>query len=56
MLFIDGLKRVLQTKKDATIFTGPDTAAQDVMIVSGRVTLRRRSAAPSSSSTRSPSR
>ena len=39
VLFTDGLKRVLQTKKDGTIHTGPDTPAQDVMIVSGRVTF-----------------
>lgn len=35
--FTDGLKRVLQTKKDATVSTGPDTAPADVMTVSGRV-------------------
>ncbi len=33
VLFTDGLKRILQTKKDATV------AGQDVMIVSGRVTF-----------------
>jgi RHS repeat-associated protein len=37
VLFTDGFKRVLQTKKDGTIFTGPTSAAQDVMLVSGRV-------------------
>jgi RHS repeat-associated protein len=35
--FIDGLKRPVQTKKDATVATGPDTPAADVMVVSGRV-------------------
>jgi len=41
VLFVDGMKRVIQTKKDGTIYTpgkgpqGSDT--QDVMIVSGRV-------------------
>ncbi len=34
--FTDGLKRVTQTKKDATIFTGDSTPPQDVMTVSGR--------------------
>ena len=37
VVFTDGLKRVLQTKKDGTIYTGLDTPAQDVMIVSGRI-------------------
>ncbi|MBN2753625.1 MAG: hypothetical protein JXR81_02030, partial [Candidatus Goldbacteria bacterium] len=37
LLFTDGLKRVLQTKKDASIFTAEGTAPQDSMIVSGRV-------------------
>ncbi|HZB32323.1 MAG TPA: SpvB/TcaC N-terminal domain-containing protein [Streptosporangiaceae bacterium] len=37
--FSDGLKRILQTKKDATVSTGPDTAPADVMTVSGRVTF-----------------
>jgi len=37
VLFTDGLKRVLQTKKDATIHTGIETAAQAVMTVSGHV-------------------
>ena len=37
VLFIDGLRRILQTKKDASIFTAPDTPAEDAMIVSGRV-------------------
>jgi RHS repeat-associated protein len=36
-LFADGLKRVLQTKKDATIHTSESGAALDVMTVSGRV-------------------
>jgi len=39
VLFTDGLKRVLQTKKDGTIFTGRTSAAQHVMLVSGRVTF-----------------
>lgn len=37
VLFIDGLKRVIQTKKDITLFTGPTTAPVDAMSVSGRV-------------------
>ncbi|MEK8019536.1 MAG: RHS repeat domain-containing protein [Candidatus Parabeggiatoa sp.] len=37
VLFTDGLKRVLQTKKDATIHTSIDTEPQDVMTVSGHV-------------------
>ena len=37
VLFTDGLKRVLQTKKDGTIFTGSNGQTQDVMTVSGRV-------------------
>jgi len=36
ILFTDGLKRVLQTKKDASVLEGT-TTAQDVMIVSRRV-------------------
>src|SRR5262249_47192865 len=36
--FVDGLERVVQTKRTGTIHTGPDTPAQDVMIVSGRST------------------
>ncbi|MDM8554109.1 BPSL0067 family protein, partial [Desulfococcaceae bacterium HSG7] len=35
-VFIDGLKRALQTKKDGAVSSGNDNA-QDVMIVSGRV-------------------
>ena len=35
--FIDGLGRPLQTKKDSTIHTGPSSAAQDVMSVTGRI-------------------
>src|SRR5262249_28418612 len=35
--FIDGLKRPIQTKKDAAVSTGPDTPPADVMTVSGRV-------------------
>ena len=38
VVFIDGLGRQIQTKKDATIYTGPASAAQDVMTVSGAVT------------------
>jgi len=37
--FIDGLKRVIQTKKSAAIFTGANSAAQDVMQVSGHITF-----------------
>jgi RHS repeat-associated protein len=37
--FIDGLKRVIQTKKSAAVFTGVTSAAQDVMQVSGHVTF-----------------
>ncbi|MEO3780224.1 SpvB/TcaC N-terminal domain-containing protein [Micromonospora sp. B11E3] len=37
IMFVDGLQRVIQTKKDATVVTGPDAAPADVMIVSGRV-------------------
>ncbi len=37
--FIDGLKRVLQTKKSATVFTGANASPQDVMQVSGHVTF-----------------
>ncbi len=39
VVFIDGLKRTLQTKKTATIFTGAGSAPQDVMEVSGQVTF-----------------
>lgn len=34
--FIDGLKRVIQTKKDATLHTAPQTPPVDAMVVSGR--------------------
>lgn len=34
--FIDGLKRVVQTKKDATLHVAPQTLPVDVMVVSGR--------------------
>jgi hypothetical protein len=37
VLFSDGLQRVLQTKKDATVFQGSAAAPADVMIVSGCV-------------------
>lgn len=39
MLFTDGLKRVLQTKKDGAVDTAGNGTASDVMIVSGRVLL-----------------
>src|SRR5262249_24509064 len=38
-LFTDGLKRVLQTKKDAAVSPAAGTAPTDVMVVSGRVTF-----------------
>ncbi|WP_019143026.1 SpvB/TcaC N-terminal domain-containing protein [Noviherbaspirillum massiliense] len=37
VLFTDGIKRVIQTKKDITLFTGATTAPLDVMSVSGRI-------------------
>ncbi|MFE4618218.1 SpvB/TcaC N-terminal domain-containing protein [Streptomyces sp. NPDC056747] len=37
--FGDGLKRVLQTKKDASVAASPGTAPQPVMTVSGRLTF-----------------
>ena len=37
VVFIDGLGRSIQTKKDVTVYTGPASAAQDVMAVSGAV-------------------
>ncbi len=39
VLFTDGLKRVLQTKKEATIHTSKETATQNTMTVSGHVTF-----------------
>jgi len=39
ILFTDGLKRVVQTKKDATVLEGNATAAVDKMIVSGQVSF-----------------
>ena len=36
VLFVDGLGRVVQSKKDGTIHTGPSSAPRDVMLVSGR--------------------
>ena len=39
ILFTDGLKRVIQTKKDATVLEGTASAAHDVMTVSGQVTF-----------------
>ncbi|MFI6333255.1 RHS repeat-associated core domain-containing protein, partial [Micromonospora chersina] len=35
--FTDGLGRVIQTKADAAVSTGPNTAPANVMVVSGRV-------------------
>ncbi|HET8661435.1 MAG TPA: SpvB/TcaC N-terminal domain-containing protein [Micromonosporaceae bacterium] len=37
VIFVDGLGRQIQTKRDATIHTGDATAAQDRMVVSGKV-------------------
>ncbi|MFF9851012.1 SpvB/TcaC N-terminal domain-containing protein [Streptomyces litmocidini] len=37
--FTDGLKRVLQTKKDASVAVSPGSAPQPVMTVSGRLTF-----------------
>ncbi len=37
--FIDGLRREVQSKKDATVHTGPGGAPADVMTVSGRATF-----------------
>jgi|GEM_PF-441336 len=37
ILYTDGLKRVLQTKKDDTLFTGKLSASAPMMTVSGRV-------------------
>jgi RHS repeat-associated protein len=39
VVFVDGLKRVVQTKKDATIHVGPDADPRDVMVVAGRTTF-----------------
>jgi hypothetical protein len=39
LLFIDGMKRVLQTKKDASVSAAPGSAPDPMMIVSGRVIL-----------------
>lgn len=38
-IFVDGLGRVLQTKKDAAIYQGEGKADTEVMIVSGSVTF-----------------
>lgn len=38
VLFIDGLRRVIQTKKDNAIFTSITTQPQDMMTVSGHIT------------------
>ncbi|UCE24612.1 MAG: sugar-binding protein, partial [Candidatus Zixiibacteriota bacterium] len=37
--FVDGLKRVLQTKEDAAVTSNPGVRPEDVMIVSGRLTF-----------------
>ncbi|HET9495728.1 MAG TPA: SpvB/TcaC N-terminal domain-containing protein [Chloroflexia bacterium] len=37
VLFTDGFSRVIQTKKDGTLFAGRTSAAQNVMLVSGKV-------------------
>src|SRR5712692_5533264 len=39
ILFTDGLKRVIQTKKDATVLDQGSTSAVDKVIVSGQVTF-----------------
>jgi len=39
ILFTDGLKRVIQTKKDATVLEGTATVGVDEMTVSGQVTF-----------------
>ena len=54
--FIDGLSACCRPRRTRTIFTGPDTRRQDVMIVSGRVSFDFARPRRSSSSTRSPSR
>ncbi|HEX6686864.1 MAG TPA: SpvB/TcaC N-terminal domain-containing protein [Candidatus Limnocylindrales bacterium] len=36
VMFVDGLKRVLQTKQDASLHNGPDVAPAASMVVSGR--------------------
>lgn len=38
-IFVDGLGRVLQTKKDAAIYDGEGKADKEVMVVSGRITF-----------------
>ncbi|MBI4951311.1 MAG: hypothetical protein HY908_04705, partial [Myxococcales bacterium] len=42
LLFVDGLGRVVQEKKDATVHTAPASAPADVMVVSGRVAFDHR--------------
>jgi YD repeat-containing protein len=37
--FVDGLGRAIETKRSGTLFTGPDSAPQDVMLVSERSTF-----------------
>jgi len=39
VVFTDGLQRVIQTKKDAAIHAGPDSATEDVFMVSGRISF-----------------
>ena len=39
ILFTDGLKQVLQTKKDGSLYTAIGQAPMDAMILSGRATL-----------------
>jgi YD repeat-containing protein len=39
ILFIDGLKRVIQTKKDLALHVGPDAAPAEAMTVSGQVSF-----------------
>lgn len=39
VLFTDGLKRVIQTKKDATLHTSPTSQSEEGMIVSGHLTV-----------------
>lgn len=39
MIFVDGLGRVLQTKKDVSIYQGEGKSDTEMMVVSGRVTF-----------------
>ena len=52
VVFIDGLGRAIQTKKDATVYTGPASAPEDVMTVSGAVDATTPSAGRSRRATR----